>query len=65
MFPQLSFSPTMNFNKKEKEKDQPTASHSTMSTNDLSFLLMVIAVILMSGAVVVMSGALLAQSAKA
>jgi hypothetical protein len=67
MFPQLSFSPTVNVNRedKDKAKEQPTAPTATPSANDLSFMLMVVALILMSGAVLAMSGALLVHAAKA
>lgn len=51
--------------KEQKATPETAPSPAPQSTNDLSFLLMVIAVIFMAGAVAMMSGALLAQSARA
>jgi len=67
MFPQLSFSPTVNVNQKPKDKEQTTAQVAPQGTgsNDLSFMLAMIALILMSGAVLALSGALLVHAAKA
>jgi hypothetical protein len=66
MFPQLSFSPTVNVNRQPKDKEQSAvpAAPQSMSTNELSFVLMAIALILMSGAVVALSGALLVHATK-
>jgi hypothetical protein len=64
MFPQLSFSPTVNVNRQPKDKEQSTAPLVPQSTNDLSFVLMVIALMLMSAAVLAMSSALLVHAAK-
>jgi hypothetical protein len=64
MFPQLSFSPTVNVNRQPKEKEQSGAPVASQSTNDLSFALVMIALILMSGAVLALSGALLVHAAK-
>jgi hypothetical protein len=64
MIPQLSFSPTVNVNRQPKEKEQSTAPVAPQSTNDLSFLLMVIALVFMSGAILALSGALLVHATR-
>jgi hypothetical protein len=61
MFPQLSFSPTVNVNRKPKDNEQAVSQQSAI---DPAFLLMVIALVFMSGAVLALSGALLVHAAK-